>query len=94
MSLTDKNIFELLPAVYRIRDEEQGGPLKALIDIIAEQAKLTEKDIAQLYSNWFIETCEEWVVPYIGELLGVPNFHALSGESIISQRAYVANTLS
>jgi hypothetical protein len=94
MSFTDKNIFELLPAVYRIRDAEQGGPLQALIEIIAEQAKIAENDIARLYDNWFIETCEEWVVPYIGDLLGVRNLNAISGSSVISQRAYVANTIS
>jgi hypothetical protein len=25
---------------------------------------------AQLYENWFVETCEDWVVPYIGDLVG------------------------
>lgn len=94
MSFTDKNIYELLPAFYRIRDAEQGEPLKALIEIIAREAKLTEENIAQLYANWFIETCEEWVVPYIGDLMGVKGMHTITGSNAISQRAYVANTLS
>jgi len=94
MSFTDKNIYELLPAFYRIRDAEKGEPLKALIEIIAREAKLTEENISQLYANWFIETCEEWVVPYIGDLMGVKGMHAITGSKAISQRAYVANTLS
>ncbi len=94
MSFTDKNIYELLPAVYRIRDAEQGEPLKALMEIIAREAKITQENIAQLYANWFIETCEEWVVPYIGDLMGVRGMHSITGSKAISQRAYVANTLS
>lgn len=63
-------LYELLPAIYRMRDAEQGEPLKALLQIISEQVNLLEDDIFQLYQNWFIETCEDWVVPYLGELIG------------------------
>jgi hypothetical protein len=63
-------LYELLPAVYRLRDAEQGYPLQALLRVIAEQVNVVENDIARLYENWFIETCEEWVVPYIGDLIG------------------------
>jgi hypothetical protein len=94
MSLTENNIYELLPAYYRIKDIEQGSPLQALINIIAQKATDLENNIGQLYDNWFIETCEEWVVPYIADLLGVQNLTAITGSSAISQRAYVANTLA
>jgi hypothetical protein len=30
-------LYELLPAVYRLRDLEQGGALKALLQVISEQ---------------------------------------------------------
>ena len=93
MSFTEKTIFELLPAYYRSKDIEQGSPLQALINIIAGKAVVVENNIGQLYDNWFIETCEEWVVPYIGDLLGVQNFTAIAGSSALSQRGYVANTL-
>lgn len=63
-------LYELMPAVYRMRDAEQGYPLRGLLQVIAEQANRVEDDIAQLYENWFIETCQDWVVPYIGNLLG------------------------
>lgn len=68
--MTPDRLYELLPAIYRIRDAEQGGPLQALLRVISEQVEVVEADIAQLYDNWFIETCEDWVVPYIGELVG------------------------
>lgn len=63
-------LYELLPGVDRMRDAEQGYPLRALLRVICEQVDVVEQDIAQLYDNWFIETCDDWVVPYIGELIG------------------------
>ncbi len=94
MGFTRKSIYELLPAYYRSKDIEQGSPLEALIGIIADKAIDLENNIAQLYDNWFIETCEDWVVPYIGDLLGVQNFTPITKSSAISQRAYIANTLA
>jgi hypothetical protein len=63
-------LYELLPAIYRIRDAESEEPLKALLDIVQEQADVVDADTERLYANWFIETCDEWVVPYIGDLVG------------------------
>ena len=63
-------LYQLLPVIYRQRDAEQGYSLRALLQVISEQVNLVEADIAQLYDNWFIETCQDWVVPYIGDLLG------------------------
>lgn len=93
MSWTTEQLYELLPGIYRARDAELGEPLKALIGVIAEQAGVMESDIAELYENWFVETCDEWVVPYIGDLLGVRGLHALGAGAPFSQRALVANAL-
>lgn len=84
------HLYRLLPAVYRQRDEEQGKPLRELVEILAEQAEIVERDIARLYDDWFIETCEPWVVPYLGDLIGVRPTHATR----VSRRAEVANTLA
>lgn len=85
------HLYRLLPAVYRQRDEEQGGGvLRELVEVLAEQAVIVERDIARLYDDWFIETCEPWAVPYLGDLIGVRPTHAARG----SRRAEVANTLA
>src|SRR5262245_31552020 len=63
-------LYNLLPAIHRIRDAERGYPLRALLAVIAEQVNIVEADISRLYDNWFIETCADWVVPYIGDLVG------------------------
>ena len=93
MSFDAQRLYELLPAIYRIRDTEQGKPLGALLSVIAEQVMLLEEDLAQLYDDQFIETCAEWVVPYIGDLVGARLLHPLT-ETTFSQRAQVANTLA
>lgn len=63
-------LYELVPQIYRMRDGEQRYPLRALLRVIAEQVNLIEDDITQLYENWFIETAEDWAVPYIADLIG------------------------
>lgn len=68
-------LYELLPVIYRQRDEELGQPLRALLQVISEQVSIVEDDIAQLYENWFIETCQDWVVPYIADLIGYRVVH-------------------
>jgi len=85
-----ERLYELLPVVYRQRDEEDGGhALRDLLRIIAEQVNRVEDDVAQLYENWFIETCEDWVVPYIGDLVGyeIPFAGPLDAESRARVRA-------
>ncbi len=63
-------LYRNLPAIYRIRDAEHGYPLQALLRTISEQVNVVEDDIAHLYDNWFIETADDWAVPYIADLLG------------------------
>ena len=70
MSTQKDRLYELLPVIYRMRDHEQGEPLRALLEVISEQVEVVEGDIGRLYDNWFIETCEDWLVPYIGDLVG------------------------
>lgn len=93
MSLTADKIYELIPAIYRVRDVEQGEPLKTLIEVFAREAGIVEEDISRLYENWFIETSDEWVIPYIGDLLGVRGLNQIETVPDFSMRAYVANTL-
>jgi hypothetical protein len=90
---SDERLYNLLPAIYRIRDAEQGEPLRALMAIMEQEFQRLERDMDDLYADWFIESCAEWVVPYIGDLLGVRNLHTVGSAGIFSLRAYVANTL-
>src|SRR5512146_1872035 len=92
MAIDLDKIYDLFPAVYRIRDEERGKPLNQLLAVIAEQVAVLEEDLAQLYDDQFVETAADWVIPYIGDLIG---YRPLNGviPQIASPRAEVANTI-
>jgi len=94
MTFDIDRLYALLPAFYRIRDMERSEPVKALLSVIAEQVAVLEEDLDQFYDDQFIETCAEWVVPYIGDLVGTRGLFALPSVMKLSQRAQVANTLS
>lgn len=91
--LTPERLYQLLPAIYRLRDADQGEPLRALLAVIESEFERVESDIARLYDNWFIETCDEWVVPYIGDLLGTRPIRPVPSAGV-SARAYVADTIA
>ena len=105
MQTNPDRLYELLPAIHRMRDAEQGEPLKALLRVMTEQVDVVEENIAQLYENWFIETCEDWVVPYIADLIGYRPIHEAGepGDALTEQgrlrnrtlipRREVANTI-
>ena len=103
MSRSPDYLYKLLPYIHRLRDSEQGEPLRALLNVINEQVNVVEDDIAALYDNWFIETCEDWVVPYIGDLVGYrpvnepgadTNDNASQRNKVIVPRREVANTIN
>ncbi|GAB4180475.1 MAG: hypothetical protein Fur006_14640 [Coleofasciculaceae cyanobacterium] len=91
-----QQLYNLLPAIYRVRDAEQGLPLQALLAILERELQTVDADIDGLYDNWFIETCDRWVVPYIGALLNAQGLYARGSRTYGQQerRAYVANTLA
>jgi len=83
-------LFELLPAVYRIRDVEANRELEALLGLIEEQVELLGADLDGLWDDLFIETCAEWVVPYIGDLVSNTPLYEVPG---VGRRADVARTI-
>jgi hypothetical protein len=128
------DLFNLLPAVYRVRDaqvaqgqtlltpaeqaelaalqsaawplsaDEQAqmselaakasrGPLESLLMVIQEQLKVVAYDLDQLYDDQFIETCSQWVIPYIGDLIGYQSITGIA-PSVDNPRSEVANTIS
>ena len=83
------DLYSLLPAIYRIRDSERGYPLRALLGLISQQAALLKSDIDGLWDDLFIETCADWVVPYIGDLVANNPIYG----NIVRRRTDVAHTI-
>jgi len=100
MSTQSEKLFNLLPALYRIRDAELAqaqhlpqGPLQSLLALVDEQFDIIAEDLEQLYDDQFIETCAPWVIPYIGDLIGYKPVHGIAS-AIASPRAEVAQTIA
>jgi len=84
MTQNPDRLYELLPVIHRQRDADQGYPLRDLLRVLAEQVNLVEANMTQLYENWFIETAQDWVVPYIADLIGYRPVHAAGEPSDVS----------
>ena len=102
MSFSGDRLYQLLPAIYRVRDqllkdptllEEEPAALEALFKAIGEQVEVLEENLDQLYDDQFIETCAEWVVPYIGDLTGTRGIISFPNAPF-SQRGQVAKTIT
>lgn len=74
------------------RAPEDFGPLRNLASLIAREAQVTDEALDDLYDNAFIETCAPWVVPYLGDLLGVRGLQDIPEG--LDLRARVADALA
>ncbi|AOX00879.1 hypothetical protein BJP34_16775 [Moorena producens PAL-8-15-08-1] len=87
-----EKLYQLLPAIYRRKDFFLDEPLRALLAIVEQELGILEADINNLYENWFIETCDEWVLPYIAELVGIQDLN--DPEKILPvQRSRIGNAI-
>jgi hypothetical protein len=64
----------LPPAVRDTPGEQTAEPrlLDALLDAVAGQYELLAADADEVWEDFFIESCAEWAIPYIGALVGAP----------------------
>ncbi len=86
-------LFNLLPAIYRFHDERQGSQLKAYLRVLDAQLEDLETDTLRIYDNNFVETCEPWVLPYLGQLVGL-NPLDFANIELSQQRSRVGNALA
>ena len=88
--------------VEPIRVETRPHPSAHLFELFVSRI---EENLEQLYDDQFIETCDDWVVPYIGDLIGWQQVHeagepsdaaSLRGQQrnkILIPRRELANTI-
>lgn len=81
-------LWGLLPAIYRTSDAS--GALWELVNRIGAQAAVVRRSIDRLGENQSIETCDDWVIPYIGDLVATRLVSCLPPPS---QREDVAKTI-
>ena len=85
-------LYERLPEIYRIRDMEQDPPgqLMSYLSLVENVFGDIHENIESLYDDLFIESCDDWVIPYIGDMLGTTH---LKGDPW-TLRADVADTIA
>src|ERR1035438_10438550 len=66
-------LWNLLPPIYRLMDQGPTpgapGPLQEIVNRIGAQAAELRRNTDRLWENQSIETCDDWVIPYIGDLV-------------------------
>ena len=68
---TPDPVYTLVPAIYRVRDQEIGGPLQKLLRVIEIELESIESDLGQLYNDMFIETCQPPLIDHFASLVAV-----------------------
>jgi hypothetical protein len=89
-------LWSLLPQIYRTSDptgtlnpnaqSTTNGPLRELVNRIGAQAATLRRSIDRMWEDQSIETCDDWVIPYIGAQLAV---NLVTGLDARSQRLAV-----
>jgi hypothetical protein len=87
-------LYRLLPAYIRFRDQKIDQPLEQLLSIVGDQAAAIERDLERMYDGWFIETCDDWLIPYIGDLLGLEPAHLAVAQANLACGPELARVLS
>src|SRR3989441_8716589 len=86
-------LWNLLPAIYRAEDTEgfgKKGPLRELANRIGAQAAILRRSMDRMWEDQSIETCDDWVIPYIADLLATNLVASLDARG---QRLDVAKTI-
>ncbi|MFN8503365.1 phage tail protein [Kouleothrix sp.] len=88
-----ERFYQLLPAIYRQHDAAAGEPLRAMLAVLERELRTIERDVEATYDNWFVQTCDTWVLPYLADLVGI---RTMSHQRRIlgTQRRQVANTIA
>jgi hypothetical protein len=87
-----EKLWELVPSYHKHEDgiADRPGTLRAFIELCAEQAALLRRGHDRLWDDAFIDLCDDWAVPYIGDLVATRMVSALNKRG---RRVDVAKTI-
>lgn len=86
-------LWALLPEIYRAEDSatlDGRGPLREIVERVSREAAIVRRSIDRLWEDQSIETCDDWVIPYIADLLATNLVASLDGRA---RRLDVAKTI-
>src|SRR4051812_10099260 len=93
-----EKIWDRVPELYRDADGRPAtlvdpggrGQLRALVEVLAAQAAVLRRSNDRLWDDQLIDLCDDWAVPYLGDLVGTRMVSALDRRG---RRIDVANTV-
>jgi hypothetical protein len=87
-----EKIWELIPAVYRDLDAPyyQAGTLRTFVEAMAGEAARLRRSADRLWEDQSAELCDDWAVPYLGELVATRLLPELNARA---RRADVLKTI-
>lgn len=87
-----EKLWQLVPEVYRNEDGLAANPgvLRRIVELIGAEAARSRRSIDRLWEDQHIETCDDWAIPYIGDLVGARLVSALDHRG---RRVDVANAV-
>lgn len=62
------SLYRLLPGVYRARDKQ--GELQRFLALFADELWRMRARLDQQWRDLYIDSCQDWVIPYLAELVG------------------------
>lgn len=90
MAPRSTDLYALLPEYMRRADYERGKPLQALLLAAEKQGRIVHDDITRLWSNFFAETCDDVLLPYLADLIALN----LIDDDPANNRREVARTIA
>jgi hypothetical protein len=87
-----EKLWAMIPEVYHAEDAAGAHPnvLRQIVELIAEQAAHTRRSIDRLWEDQHIDSCDDWAVPYIADLVGTRLLPAIDSRA---RRVDVARTV-
>lgn len=61
-------LYSLLPQLYRSRDTQED--LRKFVALFGHELARLRGNMDQLWKDFYIDSCQEWVIPYIADLVG------------------------
>lgn len=88
-----EHLWTMLPEIYRASDSadpDVKGPLREMVDRLGAQAAVVRRAIDRTREDQSIDSCDDWLIPYLGDLLAT---NIVAGLDARAQRLDVANTI-
>ncbi|HWN66374.1 MAG TPA: hypothetical protein VNM90_01980, partial [Haliangium sp.] len=71
-ALIASRLYQHLPELYRVQDQPRRntGDLEAFLHVLAAPLAAVRQSIEELYADLFIDSCNDWVIPYLADMIG------------------------